>query len=186
MIIRRLSALLVLVVAALLAAASPAMAHTALESSDPSEGASLPSAPKQVQLKFADAVTLPADPIQVTGPGGATWTMGKATVAGSVVTAEVEVTGPAGAYVLSWKAIAEDGDEAKGEVHFSVQAGSAPGSSTAAAAPTPAASQPSPSAAAATSEDSGSFPTWAWILVIVVVVAIIGGLVASRFRRSSS
>jgi methionine-rich copper-binding protein CopC len=186
MVLKRLSALLVLVVAALLAAASPAMAHAELESSDPSEGASLASAPKQVQLKFGDTVTLPADPIKVTGPGGATWTIGKATIAGSVVTAPVEATGPAGAYVLSWTVIADDGDNAKGELHFSLQTGSEPSSSSAAAAPTSAASQPSPSAAAAATQDSGGFPLWAWILVIVVVVAVVGGLVASRFRRSSS
>jgi hypothetical protein len=181
MVLRRITASLVLAVAALMAAAPPALAHTELESSDPAEGASLATAPQQVQLKFAEAVTLPADPIQVSGPGGATWTVGKATVAGAVVTAPVQAGGPAGAYVVNWKVIADDGDEVKGALHFTLTTGSEP--STTSAAPSPA---PSSVAAAATNQDSGGFPVWAWIVIAVVVVAVLGGVVASRFRRSSS
>ena len=190
MILRRMSASLVLAAAALLAAAPPALAHSKLESSDPAEGASLATAPSQVQLKFAEAVTLPADPIQVTGPAGAKWTVGKPTITGATVTAPVQATGPAGAYVLTFKVIADDGDQATGTVHFTLTAGAvassssaAPSSPSAAAAPTSAPA--SPAAASRPSEDSGGFPVWGWIVIAIVVVAALGGLVALRSRRSS-
>lgn len=90
-----------------LVGATPAFAHTKLESSDPAEGASLSAAPTQVRLTFAEAVTLPEAPIDVTGPDGSSWTVGAATIAGPAVTAPVEATGPAGRYaVLAGLAVA--------------------------------------------------------------------------------
>ncbi|NKQ52910.1 copper resistance protein CopC [Amycolatopsis sp. K13G38] len=182
MTFRRLLALLVPAAAAMLVAAPPALAHTELESSDPSEGASLATAPSQVQLKFAEAVTLPADPIQITGPDGAKWTVGQATIAGATITAPVRASGPAGAYVLTYKVVSDDGDQVTGNLHFSLTTGTAP--STTSAAPS---SAPAPSAAAASrpAEDSAGFPVWGWVVIAVVVVAAIGGLFAARARRSS-
>ena len=53
---------------ALVGAATPAMAHSELKSSDPAKGASLATPPTQVKLTFSGPVTLAADPIQITGP----------------------------------------------------------------------------------------------------------------------
>lgn len=183
MFLRRISASLALAGLAVVAAAPPALAHTDLDSSDPAEGASLASTPTQVQLKFAEAVTLPADPIQVTGPGGAKWTMGRATTAGPVVSAPVDAAGPAGAYVLSYTVIADDGDEVKGAVHFTLAAAVA----TSSAAPSSAQTAPaSPSPAVRASEPATGLPVWAWIVIAVVVAAAAGGVLAARSRRSSS
>ncbi|TVT51778.1 copper resistance protein CopC [Amycolatopsis rhizosphaerae] len=159
MLLRRLSVSLVLAVAALVAAAPVAMAHTGLESSDPADGASLSAAPQQVRLKFGEAVTLPADPVRVTGPGGARWTVGKATVDGSTVTVGVRADGPAGAYVLDYTVVSDDGDQVKGSVRFTLTtvAGTSSGA---------------PSAAVA------------WIALAVAVVAVVAGVVTGRARRS--
>ena len=116
--------LLVTVLAALgvFAASSPAWAHTTLTSSTPAAGATLAAAPKQVKLTFAEAVTLPAAPISVTGPNGARWTVGTPSVAGPVVTAPVTAAGPAGRYTLTYKVIAGDGDPISGTVSFTLSA----------------------------------------------------------------
>lgn len=187
MILRRILATLALGGLVLMAAAPPALAHTELDHSDPADGASLATAPKQIRLTFAEAVTLPADPVRVTGPDGAKWTVGKATVADSVVTAPIESTGPAGAYVLDYTVLSDDGDEVKGSVHFTLTA-AAPGTTQPAERATASAAAPAPSAApasAARTSDSGGLPVWAWVVIGVVVVAVIGGLVAARARRSA-
>src|SRR5207302_4183907 len=138
MILRRISASLVLAGLALMAAAPPALAHTELKSSNPAEGASLASAPAQVSLTFEEAVTLPADPIQIAGPGGAKWTVGKATIQGATITAPVEATGPAGAYALSYTAIADDGDQVTGKVNFTLTTAAATSSNAAPSSSAPA------------------------------------------------
>jgi methionine-rich copper-binding protein CopC len=177
----RLGGALALAGLALFATAVPATAHTELQSSDPAEGATVATAPTSIKLTFGEAVTVPKDPIQVTGPDGAKWTVGTVTLTGPVVSAPVQATGPAGAYTVNYKVIADDGDEVTGAVHFTL---SAAASSSSAAPSTPATST-SPSVAPAASSDSGGgFPVWAWILIAVVVVAIVGGLVL-RSRRSA-
>jgi methionine-rich copper-binding protein CopC len=67
-------------------------------------------------LTFAEAVAVAADPIRVTGPDGAGWTVGAAKVSGATVTAPVEPTGPTGAYTVDWSVISDDGDAVKGAV----------------------------------------------------------------------
>lgn len=120
MTLRRFTASLVLAVSALVAAAPAASAHTELKSSNPAKGASVPTAPQRVELTFTEPVTLPTDAITVTGPEGAKWTVGQISVAGPVVTAPVQPTGPAGAYTLAYKVVAEDGDTVSGSVEFAL------------------------------------------------------------------
>ena len=100
MTFRRVAAALLLALVALGSTALPASAHTELKSSNPAKGAALPAPPQQVELTFTESVTAPADAITVTGPNGAKWTVGQATVAGPVVTAPVQATGPAGTYTI--------------------------------------------------------------------------------------
>jgi methionine-rich copper-binding protein CopC len=182
MALRRLSALLVLATVAVVAAAPPALAHTELESSDPAEGASLSAPPQQVQLTFGETVTLPADPVQVAGPGGAKWTVGKAIVAGRVVTVPVQASGLAGGYVLDYRVISDDGDEVKGAVHFTLTGAGEPSTGV---APSPTQAAPTSAVAVAPAgAGSGGFPVWAWIAIAVAAVAALGGLVVGRLRRS--
>ena len=101
--VRRLGGALALAGLAVCATAVPAVAHTELQSSDPVEGASLAAAPTSIKLTFGEAVTVPKDPIQVTGPDGAKWTVGTVTLTGPVVSAPVQATGPAGAYTVSYR-----------------------------------------------------------------------------------
>ena len=122
MTLRRLAATLLLVGTALAVTAPQALAHTELTSSDPAEGASVVTAPQQIKLTFGEAVTLPANPIQVSGPGGAQWTVANAAIDGAVITAPMQPSGPPGQYTINYKVTAADGDAVKGAVHFMLAA----------------------------------------------------------------
>jgi methionine-rich copper-binding protein CopC len=200
MSIRRAAAALLLSGAAVVATATPALAHTELDRSSPAEGATL-AAPKLIVLSFTGHVTLPANPITVTvtGGNGASWTVGKATATGPVVTAPVRPSGPPGPCTLTYKVIAEDGDAVTGTISFTIVP-----ADTTSGAPPPTATTTPPSTAsstaahgapaphgvsgavsdAASTSDSGGPPAWVWILGAVVVLAI-GVLVAFRLGRSS-
>ena len=122
--------------------ASPAWAHTELKSSDPADGSSLSSAPTTVTLTFEEAVTLPGNPIEVTGPDGSSWTVGTATISGASVSAPVEATGPVGQYTLRYTVTADDGDAVKGTVRFTLTSAATPATTEVATPTTAAAAAP--------------------------------------------
>jgi hypothetical protein len=152
-----------------------------------------------VTLTFEEAVTLPQNPISVTGPNGAAWTVGTATVHGASVSAPVQATGPAGQYLVHYAVIADDGDTVKGTVSFNLTsaAGAAATDTTSAAtasaepvAGTVAAPAQTGAAAAPTtadtSSDSGS-SAWTWVAVVVVVLGLAAaGFLVARRRRADS
>src|SRR3954469_24174481 len=155
-----------LAVFAVFLTAGPAMAHTALKGSDPAEGGSLSSAPEKVTLTFEEAVSLPADPINVTGPDGSSWIVGTTTVTGASVTAPVQAVGPSGPCTLNYTVIADDGDEVKGSVRFTLTAAATATTSEAAPATISAATEQAPAAAdGASSGTSG----WVWVAIVVIV-----------------
>jgi methionine-rich copper-binding protein CopC len=163
--------------AALLMLAPPAAAHTELESSSPAEGATLSEAPTQVQLTFGEPVTLPPDALKITGRDGAVWPVGTPAVAGNVVTAPVTPSGPAQAYTLTWQAVAEDGDNVTGTIHFTLTAAASTTAATRAAITEPAPSSPAP-----VTVDTGSLPGWIWVVAAVIgLLAVI--VVGLRFLR---
>jgi methionine-rich copper-binding protein CopC len=170
MVLRRTVGAVLAALLGLVVLAGPASAHTELESSSPAEGASIAAAPTQVQLTFGEPVTLPPDPVKVTGRDGTAWKVGTPSVAGGVVTAPVTPAGPAQAYTLTWKVVAQDGDNVTGTVTFTLTAAAA--ASTAPVAPTTAVAvqtqTTAPSSPAPVGVDSVGIPSWIWILVAVV------------------
>lgn len=194
MSIRRAAAALLLSGMAMAAMATPAFADTELMGSSPAEGSSL-AAPRTVVLSFTGHVKLPANPITVTGGNGASWTVGKATVKGPLVTAPVRPSGPAGPYALRYQVISDDGDAVTGTISFTIvdTSGAPPpktttppstASSGSSAASHGAAHGPSGAVSGAVStSDSGGIPAWVWIVGAAVALAI-GVLEAFRIGRS--
>ncbi|MFC3449430.1 copper resistance CopC family protein [Amycolatopsis speibonae] len=181
---KRFGASLLVTGLALLGAATPALAHSELKSSDPARGASLATPPTQIKLTFTGPVTLPENPIQITGPENASWTVGRAEVAGMVVTAPVQAVGPAGEYTLRYKVTFEDSHVASGSVKFNLSA-SAPISqvqSSQAQTSQPPTSSATPAPQSGETTPEGLLPTWVWIVLAVAVVAA-GLVVALRFTR---
>ncbi|MET0233799.1 MAG: copper resistance CopC family protein [Kibdelosporangium sp.] len=196
-----MSAALLIAGAVLLAAGTPALAHTALKSSNPAKGASLPAAPPEITLTFSEPVRVEAGAITVAGPGGAQWTVGPAAVSGAVVTAPVTPAGPAGQYTINYRVISEDGDPVRGTVAFALTAAvptptstlppatspttttTTPATTTSTAPPPAAAPQATPAAQETT--ESGGIPVWVWIVgaIIVVGAVVFAGL---RFGKGKS
>jgi methionine-rich copper-binding protein CopC len=204
MFTRRLATVL-LAGTALLATAAPALAHTELQSSDPAKGAALPFGPQQVTLTFSEAVRFEGIDIKVTGPGGAQWIVQRAVVKGPVVTAAVVPSGPAGAYTLTWRVFADDGDPVAGKIAFTMTGPAVPPpppppittvpttSTTSTTPPTTqpatATSQPGVDPAAQQQQNDGGngVPVWIWIVIAVIVIAgVVVGVIRSRRRDASA
>jgi copper resistance protein C len=193
--LRRIGAALLAAGLALVLSATPALAHTELRGSDPAAGAALTGPPQQIQLTFTEAVTLPDNPVTVTGPDGSRWTIGTANVAGAVVTAPVQPVGPAGDYVINYKVIADDGDEVTGTVGFSLTAAVAPPTTPPASTTTAPPTTTPPAATTSTTEpatpqagdttDRGGVPVWVWIIAAILLL-VGGALVVLRLARSKS
>jgi methionine-rich copper-binding protein CopC len=107
-----------------LAAASPsAFAHAKLQSSDPQAGSTLEHAPKQVRLKFNEALEPAFSKIALTGPQDNAISVGATGVDAADPTAMSASLPPlaAGAYRIRWSAMSHDGHKVKGEVAFKVK-----------------------------------------------------------------
>jgi methionine-rich copper-binding protein CopC len=108
----------------LASAATPsAFAHAKLQSSDPQAGSTLRAAPKQVRLKFNEALEPAFSRIRVTGAGNKEIALAATTVDKADPTVMTAALPPlsAGEYRILWTAMARDGHRVKGEVVFTVK-----------------------------------------------------------------
>lgn len=174
---RRILATLLLIGTAVLATATPALAHNVLVSSDPTEGAQLDVGPQQITLTFDQYVQAgDSNQLAVTGPDGGRWTDGAIDVKGSVVTAPVRPLGPAGQYTVGYRILSADGHPVSGEIRFSVATA---GNGT----PAPATEgQDGADSASGESGSDGGVPIWVWIAGAVVLLGV-GLTVALRAGR---
>lgn len=165
---------------ALLLGATPALAHTRLQSSDPGDGASLDAAPERVSLTFNEEMTPGFSTITVVGPDGAHYETGEVGAQGGTVDTAVLPLGPAGQYKIGYRVVSADGHPVAGEVAFTLTTA---GPATTAPAPAPSAAPAvsaapaAPAPAAAPAESGGGTPVWPWIIGAIVLVG--GGVVAA-------
>lgn len=174
--ILRTVAVILLAGLALLLGAAPALAHTRLQSSDPTDGASLDTAPEHISLTFNEEMTPGFSTVTIVGPDGAHYETGDVGAEGGTVSTAVLPLGPAGQYKIGYRVVSADGHPVTGEISFTL---TTPGPGTSAPAPAPAAAPaaaPSP-AAAAPADSGGGTPVWPWIVGAVVLVG--GGVVAA-------
>ncbi|MFB8139236.1 copper resistance CopC/CopD family protein [Streptomyces parvus] len=122
-----LAALAGLVFGLLLAGAGPASAHAALTGSDPSDGAVVDTAPKQVTLSFSEAIAVGDDSIRVLDPSGKradTDAEPRDLSEGGTVRYGVSLHSglPDGTYTVAWQAISADSHPISGAFTFSIGA----------------------------------------------------------------
>ncbi|MEV7969597.1 copper resistance CopC family protein [Sphaerisporangium sp. NPDC088356] len=178
-----LAAALALVVAIVLgtAFAPPALAHTALKSSDPKKGATVESL-DSVTLTFNEAVRFPV--VLVRDAGGHAYHDGKPKTDGPTVTQKVSGALPSGKYTIAWRVVSDDGHPIEGEIPFTVKAPQAspspspvPSESAAAESPPAAVSSAPVNATPAAQQEeqkSGGIPAWVWIVVFGIAGIGIG------------
>lgn len=182
-----------------LAAAAPAVAHDTLQSSDPSDGAVLTTAPTQVTLVFSAAQAEIGAEVQVAGADGRSWSDGAAQVAGATVTQPLVAGMPNGPYAVTWRSVAGDGHTVTGTLGFTVDAPTPTPTPTPAPTltptpvPTPMATLvPSPvatltaTAGPASAADAGARSSgadlWRWAVAIGVVGLVTAAVLAVRRR----
>ncbi|MCI2418585.1 copper resistance protein CopC [Saccharopolyspora sp. K220] len=174
---KRLVAVAVLALAALLGGAGTALAHNVLVSSDPADGAQLAAGPREVRLTFDQPVRSGEgyNTVTVVGPDGSYWTDGQMRVEGNTVIASVRELGPAGVYTIGYRVLSNDGHPVPGKVTFTLTTAG----KGAPAPPPQTAEQPGQQAQ---SEESGGMPIWPWIAGAVVLV-IVGLVLALRLGK---
>lgn len=105
------------------AATAPAFAHAKLQSSYPQAGSTLGGTPRQVRLKFNEALEPAFSKLQLTGPSNqeipvTAVTVDKADPA--TMTAQMPQLAT-GEYHIRWTAMTHDGHKTRGEVAFTVK-----------------------------------------------------------------
>lgn len=174
----RLIAGAVLAVGLSVAAAGSASAHDVLISSSPTDGATVQVMPRSVTFDFDQPVQNYNPVVALIGPDGKHYETGTAQVSGNTVTGSVG-SGPAGAYIASYRIVSADGHPVTGEVHFTLAVGSAPVSGSAGSGPAagPASvvavpsTAPAPVTAPVTAKSGLSAPIWIGLIVAALVIA---------------
>ena len=103
-------------------AASPALAHGALVSSTPEDGARLEREPTSVQLTFEQSLREPAY-VVVTAPDGGRISEGTRQVLENRVVQPVTRAGQAGRYTVGYRVVSVDGHAVSGELSYTVISG---------------------------------------------------------------
>jgi len=136
--LRRASALVAAVALCVLVTVAPASAHAELVSSNPTDGATLPSLPAEVVLTFDENVGTPAY-VSVTDADGTSVASGEAAIDGATVTQRLSTTAAAGTYSLAYRVVSDDGHPVTGTLGFTVTGDTtSPAPETSQEAPSPA------------------------------------------------
>lgn len=195
-------AVVVAVLFTLLGTPQIAFAHNALVSTTPGDGKTVAEPPSSVVLTFNEPAIATGTKVLVTGPGGASATVGDPKLVDNTVEQDLESQLPAGEYEVEWRVTSADGHPINGRFTFAVRTSTASTSASPSTSPTASPSAtPSGSAASsspgasATDQPSGvatpfASPTdqpgtsrsgWWWLLAVVPVglAAVLG----YRFNR---
>jgi methionine-rich copper-binding protein CopC len=165
----RLRTMLTITVTAVLAgviSATPASAHTALQSASPADGTTV-KPPTQVVLTYADPVQFTQ--VVVTDTAGRQYQSGKPVNVDNTVTENLSATPPNGRYTVAWRVVAPDGHPVEGTYKFTVTGSGA----TAPAAAPAATGRPAGSS-------SGTSLWWIVLIVLLIAAAAVGGVLLLR------
>jgi hypothetical protein len=112
-------------IVAVLAIASPALAHNSLTGSDPADGATVARPPDTVRLTFLASLDPLNTHVTVAEPGGEPVAVDQPDIDGSRVTVPLPA-GPAGEYRVAYRVLSSDSDWVEGSIGFTVSAGQPP------------------------------------------------------------
>lgn len=157
--------------------ATAASAHDSLQSTTPTDGAGVTTAPTAVVLTFDQPALALGTALVVTAPDGTNVDDGAARLVNSTVQQPIAGTLPAGTYTVEWRVTSADGHPVSGSFHF-----------TAAQATSRARQHPldQATAAPATASGSGSGSPAVGIGIGVAALVVAGmGWLALRRRRAT-
>jgi copper transport protein len=111
------------VVVAVLGVAGPASAHATLESTTPSQGSQVATAPTQVSLRFSESVGINSRSVEVLDSGGHrvdAGAPGHPGGDGAVVAVDLRARLPRGSYAVVWHVVSADSHPVSGTFSFGV------------------------------------------------------------------
>jgi copper transport protein len=115
--------LLLAVIGAVLAGATPASAHAALTGSDPQQGAVVGQAPAQISLTFSEKVAMSDDSVRVLDPKGKRVDTGKAAdLGGTTYGVKLHSGLPDGTFTVTYQVVSADSHPVSGAFTFSIGA----------------------------------------------------------------
>jgi methionine-rich copper-binding protein CopC len=167
-VLRRLAMWLVVlggVVGLTVGAALPAAAHNVLTGSDPTDGATLKSAPTSVTLTFDQTVQNFEPVLTVTGPNGNQFQTGAPEVKDNTIATAVQGAGPAGLYTIAYRIVSADGHPVTGSVSYTLDPAAA---GTATGTPAPAGT--------ATVDSGSGLSWWLWVGIGLAALIVIAAL----------
>jgi putative copper resistance protein D len=137
------------VLASLVVSAGPALAHAGLKSSAPADGTSVAEVPREVVLRFTEAINPAGVTVAVRGSDGAVASEGAPQVTGAVVVQPLRATLPSGQVTVTFQVVSVDSHRISGTVRFALAAPGAASSPGGPSAPADhgAHQQPPPGAA---------------------------------------
>ena len=110
----------ILLAAALIGLPTASWAHARLKTSDPAQGAAIPTAPKTVALTFTERLESRFSGVAVTDAQGHDVTMGKPAISDVSMTVTLKPL-PAGVYHVAWHVISVDTYRTEGKYDFTVK-----------------------------------------------------------------
>ena len=163
---RRLAAVVLLIVAMAVSGTPPAWAHAVRVAADPAPDATVNTGPARVTATFNEQLRTTFAAMTVVGPDSNLWSDGSPQVHGATVNVAVRPLGPAGSYTVNYRVTSADGHVVSGSWSFTLTvAGNG---------------SPGPSASAGV-VDSG-LPVWPFLAGAALLIA--GGAVWALRRRS--
>ena len=173
---RRWLAVLVAGAVLVVVPATAASAHNVLVSTDPTDGATVATAPEAVVMTFDQPALALGTELVVTAPGGTNVADGPPQLVDSTVQQPISGTLPAGTYTVVWRVTSADGHPISGSFTFTTTRATSRQrqhpTDPATAAATPAASR-----------GGTSTPTIVGIVVAALVVVGLGWVLRRRSRR---
>ncbi|MGG5173312.1 copper resistance CopC family protein [Pseudarthrobacter sp. J1738] len=173
-------------------AASPALAHDSLSSTNPTPDAAITHAPATVSLTLseppADSKNLNLSTITVTDGAGKTVSDGNVTVYGPTLSTKLSEGDP-GTYKVLWRAVSSDGHPIEGSYTFTVQAQAGQTATPAATTAPAAAPSASPATSVAAERAEGPNNDGAPLVLgiaAVILAAAIGTVLFLRNRRKNT
>ena len=163
---RRVAAMVLLIVAMAISGTPAAWAHAVRVAADPAPDATVNTGPARVTATFNEQLQTTFAAMTVVGPDGNLWSDGSPQVQGATVSVAVRPLGPAGSYTVNYRVTSADGHVVSGSWSFTL---------TVAGKGTPGAS------ASAGVADRG-LPVWPFLAGAALLIA--GGAVLALRRRS--
>lgn len=170
---------------------APALAHSELTSSTPTDGAVVRAAPRLVTLVFGERVQARFSRVAVTGPDGRAAGVGDPTVAGARIDQPISIAAD-GAYTVSYRVVSADGHTVQGQLRFAVSRPATPQSpSPSAPSPTQSSDAGSPAPAVSPSTAGGARGErngsgWGSLVVLgpmLIALAAIAVVLGTKPRR---